>query len=90
MIQPRYTTRSGQQVIAPGRYRGYDYNGIEGTLSNIQQNYYAGLCNLGDEETQIFEVATVGAGIGGGFVLTSKLRVMKYKEAISSPDSNEW
>ena len=29
-------------------------------------------------------------GIGGGFAHTSELRVMKYKEAISSPDANEW
>jgi hypothetical protein len=32
----------------------------------------------------------VGAGIGGGFMKTNELRVMKYHEAINSPDSELW
>ena len=36
------------------------------------------------------EVALVGAASGGGFDNTAELRVMKYKEAMSTNDANEW
>ena len=46
-----------------------------------EMNYYAELAaaNCG-------EIQAVGAGIGGGFDHTSELKVMKYEEAINSPD----
>ena len=46
-----------------------------------EMNYYAALAaaNCG-------EIQAVGAGIGGGFDHTSELKVMKYEEAINSPD----
>jgi hypothetical protein len=39
---------------------------------------------------EIDEVGLVGAGIGGGFEHTGELKVMKYKEAMSSPDKAKW
>jgi hypothetical protein len=39
---------------------------------------------------QYTEIANVGAGMGGGFENTKKLRVMNYKEAISGPDGECW
>jgi hypothetical protein len=39
---------------------------------------------------QSMEVALIGAGIGGGISHTSQLKVMNYKKAVRSPDTNEW
>ena len=36
------------------------------------------------------EIATIGAGVGGGFKDTHELHVMKYKEAMKSPDKEKW
>jgi hypothetical protein len=36
------------------------------------------------------ETAFVGAGLGGGFVDTSKLHVMKFKEAMTGNDAVKW
>jgi hypothetical protein len=37
-----------------------------------------------------FEFGNVGAGIGGGFVNTQELKVMKYKEALKTKDKESW
>jgi hypothetical protein len=36
------------------------------------------------------EFAFVRAGLGGGFMNTSKLHVMKYKDAMASSNSDKW
>jgi hypothetical protein len=36
------------------------------------------------------EFNLVGAGLGGGFVNTQELHVMKYDEAMATPDAKEW
>ena len=36
------------------------------------------------------KIAVVGVGLGGRFNHFSKLKVMKFKEAINGPDSNKW
>ena len=36
------------------------------------------------------EISQVGAGVGGGFDTTSKLKVMNYHKAMQSPDADEW
>ena len=36
------------------------------------------------------KMALVGAGIGGGFIDTSELNVMKFKEAMAGKDSDKW
>ena len=43
-----------------------------------------------DEFKRKDELAAVGAGIGGGFINTKELHVMKYKEAMSKPDRENW
>ncbi len=37
-----------------------------------------------------FEVAIVGAGVGGGFINMQELQVMTYNEAINGPDGEHW
>ncbi len=39
---------------------------------------------------QCTEFAKSGAGIGGRFKNTSKLKVMNYKEAVNGPDGERW
>jgi hypothetical protein len=39
---------------------------------------------------QSTEFDNVGAGVGGGFENTNKLKVMNYKEAVNGPDSKHW
>ena len=41
-------------------------------------------------KAESMELALVGAGIGGGFANTNKLKVMNYKEAMQSPDRAAW
>ena len=41
-------------------------------------------------ENIAFEIAAVGAGVGGGYANTAELRPMKYDEAMSGPDKEEW
>ena len=36
------------------------------------------------------EISLMGAGIGGGFDNTSKLKVMNYREAMQSPNAEDW
>ena len=64
--------------------------GIKGALYTIHQNYYTQLCKLDDEETKKIEIAAVGAGLRCGFNHTSKLKVMKLKEAMTEQDSSKW
>ena len=52
-------------------------------LSEAEQKYV-------DTMWKISEMALVGAGIGGGFVDTSELHVMKFKEAMKGKDSVQW
>ena len=56
---------------------------VEGALSAIHQNQYAQLCKLDVEEMKNIEIAAVRAGLGGGFNHISKLKVMKFKEAMN-------
>jgi hypothetical protein len=39
---------------------------------------------------QSTEFANVGAGVGGGFKKTNKLKVMNYKEAVNGSDGKQW
>jgi hypothetical protein len=45
----------------------------------VEEKYY-------DTMWKLSETAFVGAGIGGGFVDTSELHVMKFKEAMEGKD----
>ena len=37
-----------------------------------------------------FKLILVGAGLGGGFVNTTKLKVMNYNEATKGNNKNNW
>ena len=68
----------------------YNPDRVEVALRTIQQNYCTHLCKLDEDGTKNIEIADVGAGFGGGFDHTSKLKVMKFKEAMNGQDSNKW
>ena len=46
------------------------------------------MCKLDDEKMKNIEIAAVGAGLSGRFNHTSKLKMMKFKEAINRPDKD--
>ena len=48
------------------------------------------MCELDDDERKNVKIAAVGAGLGGRFDHASKLKVMKFKEALNRTDSNKW
>jgi hypothetical protein len=81
------TMHSGQAVtkltclIEEYGASGYDNYSIG--LTEAEQQYYKIMCESG-------EFAFVGAGLGGGFMNTTKLHVMKYKEAMASSNCNKW
>jgi hypothetical protein len=76
----RGTTRSGVHFrdIAAANLERFP---IE--LTNAEKNYF--------EYMKSFkEIACVGAGLGGGFANSTELHVMKYEQALNSPDEKEW
>jgi hypothetical protein len=66
--------------------------------SMTQLNYYDVLGIVDENELQVIKshnnaltkYVNVGAGIGGGFMNTQELKVMKYHEAINGPDGVAW
>ena len=61
---------------------------IQGTA--VKLRYLACMAELDNDEVAATENLLVGAGIGGGFSNTTELKVMKYKEAMSSEDAEAW
>ena len=76
------TSRTGRTVRPPQRL-------IE-EMANLARttNYYSSLIDADDEEDE--EFGMVGAGLGGGFDVTTELHVMKYKQAMKSDDKDDW
>ena len=69
--------------------------GMQGTAAELR--YLGNMCEAYNCElvaTSItsdnLELSQVGAGLGGGFVNTSELKAMNYKEAMRSPDKEHW
>ena len=82
------TTRSGRVSRPP---QLLEAGGAK--LLPAELNYYAALAaaNCGEiQAANCGEMQAVGAGIGGGFEHTSELKVMKYEEALASPDKEGW
>jgi hypothetical protein len=52
-------------------------------LSEAETQYYTTMNQLG-------KLALIGAGIVGGFKDTSELHVLKYNQAMASPDKDKW
>jgi hypothetical protein len=81
------TTRSGRAVTKPTRlieeYGASGYDNYSIGLTDTEQQYYRIMRESG-------EFAFVGARLGGGFMNTSELHVMKYKEAMASNDHDKW
>jgi hypothetical protein len=85
-------TKSGR-ISVPVNRVGFD------TLGNLQYPMIA----LTNAETEYYrmvkrfpeafgygEVCMVGAGLGGGFINTQELHVMKFKEAMAGPEADKW
>jgi hypothetical protein len=64
-------------------YGASGYNKYSIGLIEAEQQSYKIMLESG-------EFAFVGARLGGGFMNTSKLHVMKYKEAMASSDHDKW
>lgn len=87
-------TGRGRKVYKPKRAL-YENTNI---LTTAESNYYKILSDFDDFDDELttscgadicHEIATVGAGVGGGFDHTSDLHVMKYDQAMKSKDKNE-
>ena len=59
--------------------------------------YVAGMAEIDQTELSTayvvaegLELSAVGAGLGGGFLNTAELKVMNYKEAMRSPEKEQW
>ena len=77
-------TRSGRAISKPTRLiEEMGACSYEIGLSAAEREYYNVMWKMG-------EMALVGAGIGGGFVDTNELHVMKYKEAMARKDAEKW
>ena len=66
-----------------------------GDLADIQDTsgelrYLACMAELDNDEVAATEILLVGPGIGGGFSKITELKVIKYKEAMSSEDADGW
>ena len=76
--------RSGRVISKPTRLiKEMGVCSYEIGLSVAEQEYYNMMWKMN-------EMALVGAGIGGGFVDTNELHVMKYKEAMARKDAEKW
>ena len=69
--------------------------GMSGTATELR--YLGGMAEIDHSElasasitAECLELSVVGAGLGGGFANTSELKVMNYKEAMRSPDREQW
>jgi hypothetical protein len=59
-------------------------------LTEAKDHYYETIHQLHESEFITDEIACVGAHIGGGFVNTNKLKVLKYKDAMKTDDWKKW
>jgi hypothetical protein len=86
-------TRSGRAVKPPTRFIeeiGAAAKQYKIQLTAAEMNYYAAMREFPEGEYSPGEIACVGAGLGGGFVNTKELHVMKYKDAMASKDAEKW
>jgi hypothetical protein len=86
------STRSGRQSKPRVRLveQGLAATDYSIGLSQAETNYYEAMREFPEGEFAPGEVACVGAGLGGGFVNTKELHVMKYDEALAGPDHEQW
>jgi hypothetical protein len=65
-------------------------NFINKMLSCSFKNGYLLNAELAYMAASNVEMGFMGAGIGGGFINTQELHVMKYNEAMKGPDKDKW
>ena len=82
---PYKTTRSGRRIAIPERYREIGAFAAE----RGSEDEYESETESGHNFVIMGEVACVGAGIGGGFVNTNELHVMKYQQAMETEDKEQ-
>ena len=88
--EPETTTRSGRISRAPSYLKDYAVMALTkaefGYYTDLRSMVTSEICN---EDLAIdYEMAAVGAGLGGGFGNTRELKVMKYKEAMKDDPVN--
>ena len=86
------TTRRGRTIVPPNRLietmTPFTDTDMAGTAAEL--HYFGLLAELDNEETSAFELILVRAGLGGGFINTTELKVMNYKEATKGKNKNDW
>jgi hypothetical protein len=88
--EPRRSERTSQptqRLIEEATLHAAKY---EVALTQAEIKHYAAMQQFPEGESAPGELACVGAGIGGGFVNTKELHVMKYDQAINGPDKEKW
>jgi hypothetical protein len=97
---PVGSTRSGQTIMKPTRLieessaimpdLQQDLEEYEIKLTCAEEQYYEAMTILHEGEFIPEEVNCVESGIGGGFVNTKELHLMKYKQAMATKDVKHW
>ena len=77
-------TKKGRQSIPPGALVVQGYYDIFNIVDLSEIDI------LAMHHMQSTEFANVGAGIGGGFKNTNKLRVTNYKKTVNGPNDKHW
>jgi hypothetical protein len=86
-------TRSGRVSTRHNRLIESDYglaaheDPYSCQLTTAEQHYYQA---IGSQPDMPGEIGCVGAGLGGGFVNTKELHVMKYDAAMLTPGKPKW
>ncbi len=56
-------------------------------FSKSEEHYNEAMLKIGTLQS---EFGCAGAGLGGGFINTSELHVMKYNQAMATPEAKQW
>ena len=83
-------TRSGRLSAARPRFDELSLANVWYKTNAILHDEVARLQPQHDETERPHELTMVGAGVGGGFINTQELHVMKCDEAMQGPDADKW
>ena len=87
-------TRSGRVVNPPARLiKTIQYAQVE-ELNEQAEKYTIGLTSAENKYyksmKELSKYTMIGAGLGGGFMNTNELHVMKYDQAMEQQDASKW